>query len=100
LNVPLAKAYARELNRLAKQLGLPGPVTLDQLARAPGVLQTDEELAVAEDLWPAVEKALKQAMSQMGRTREREGAHLMQDLARRIAVMRKAAARIQGHAPT
>ena len=99
LNVPLAKAYARELNRLAKQLKLPGPVTLDQLARAPGVLQTDEELAVEEDLWPAVEKALKLALSQMVRTREREGAHLAQDLARRIAVMRKAAARIQGHAP-
>ncbi len=62
LNIPLAKAYARELNRLAKQLNLPGPVTLDQLARAPGVLQTDEELAVEEDFWPAVEKALKQAL--------------------------------------
>ena len=61
LNAPLAKAYARELNRLAKQLKLPGPVTLDQLARAPGVLQTDEELAVEEDFWPAVEKALKKA---------------------------------------
>src|SRR5215469_17533093 len=35
LNIPLAKAYARELNRLSKQLHLPGPVTLDQLARAP-----------------------------------------------------------------
>ena len=100
LNVPLAKAYARELGRLAKQLKLPDPVTLDQLARAPGVLQTDEELAVEEDLWPAVEKALKQAISQMVRTREREGAHLTQDLARRIAVMRQAAARIQAQAPT
>ena len=89
LNMPLAKAYARELNRLAKQLKLPGPVTLDQLARAPGVLQTDEELAVEEDFWPAVEKALKQALSQMVKTREREGAHLAQDLARRIAVMRQ-----------
>ena len=65
LNVPLAKAYARELNRLAKQLNLPGPVTLDQLARAPGVLQTDAELAVEEDFWPAVEQALKKALSQM-----------------------------------
>ena len=62
LNVPLAKAYARELNRLAKQLKLPGPVTLDQLVRAPGVFQTDEELAVEEDFWPAVEKALKKAL--------------------------------------
>ena len=100
LNVPLAKAYARELGRLAKQLKLPGPVTLDQLARAPGVLQTDEELAVEEDLWPAVEKALKQALSQMVKMREREGAHLAQDLARRMAVMRKAAARMRKHAPT
>ncbi len=100
LNVPLAKAYARELNNLAKQLKLPGPVTLDQLARAPGVLQTDEELAVEEDLWPAVEKALKQALAQLVKMREREGAHLAQDLARRIAVMRQSAALIQKHAPT
>src|SRR3954468_10846555 len=39
LNVPLAKAYARELSRLAKQLKLSGSVTLDHLVRAPGVLQ-------------------------------------------------------------
>ncbi len=100
LNVPLAKAYARELSRLAKQLKLPGPVTLDQLARAPGVLQTDEELAVEEDFWPAVEKALKKALAQMVKMREREGAHLAQDLAKRMAIMRKAAAQIQKQAPT
>ncbi len=100
LNLPLAKAYARELNRLARQLRLPGPVTLDQLAQAPGVFQTDEELAVEEDFWPAVEKALKQALAQMVKMREREGAHLAADLAKRIEVMRKSAAQIQRHAPT
>jgi uncharacterized protein (TIGR00255 family) len=100
LNIPLAKAYARELNRLAKQLKLPDTVTLDQVARAPGVVQTDEDLAVDEDFWPAVEKALKKALSQMVKMREREGAHLAQDLAKRIAVMRQAAARVQKQAPT
>src|SRR5438034_8816568 len=100
LNVPLAKAYARELNRLAKQLKLPGPVTLDQLARAPGVFQTDEQIVEEEDFRPAVEKALKKALVQMVRTREREGAHLKQDLVRRIAAMRKAAAKVAKHAPT
>jgi uncharacterized protein (TIGR00255 family) len=100
LNVPLAKAYARELNNLAKQLKLPDPVTLDQLARAPGVLQTDEELAVEEDFWPAVQKALKKALSEMVKMREREGAHLAQDLATRMTIMRQAAARIQKQAPT
>jgi len=99
LNVPLARAYARELHRLSQQLKLPGPVTLDQLARAPGVFQTDEELAVAEDFWPAVEKALKQALRQMVKMREREGAHLAQDLAKRIELMRQSAAQIQKQAP-
>jgi uncharacterized protein (TIGR00255 family) len=100
LNVPLAKAYARELNRLSKQLKLAGSVSLDQLARAPGVFQTDEELAVEEDFWPAVAKALKQALRQMVKMREREGAHLARDLEKRIELMRKSAAHIQAQAPT
>src|SRR2546426_7898241 len=73
LNVPLAKAYARELDRLSKQLKLPGPVTLDQLARAPGVFQTDEQIVEEEDFGPAVEKALKKALAALIKMREREG---------------------------
>jgi len=99
LNTPLAKSYARELGRLAKQLKLAGPVTLDQLVRAPGVFQTDEELADAEHLWPTVEKALKQALAALVKMREREGAHLAQDLTVRVAAMRKCTAKIQAQAP-
>jgi uncharacterized protein (TIGR00255 family) len=99
LNVPLAKAYARELEKLSKQLHLPGPVTLDHLARAPGVFQTDEQIAEEEDFWPAVRKALTQAVAGMVAMRQREGGHLADDLAKRIAIMRKATARIQKHAP-
>src|SRR6266481_4694624 len=94
LNVPLAKAYARELSRLSKQLKLSGPVTLDHLARAPGVFQTDEQIAGEEDFWPAVEKALKKALGAMVKMRVREGAHLQRDLTERVAAMRKAAAQI------
>jgi uncharacterized protein (TIGR00255 family) len=100
LNVPLAKAYARELNRLSRQLQLPGPVTLDHLARAPGVFQTDEQIVEEEDFWPAVEKALKKALVTLVKMREREGAHLSVDLIKRISIMRKAATKIQKHAPT
>ncbi len=99
LNIPLAKAYARELNRLARQLQLPGPITLDHLARAPGVFQTDEQIVEEEDFWPAVEKALKIALAAMLKMREREGAHLTADLSKRIGAMRKAATRIQRQAP-
>lgn len=99
LNVPLAKAYARELNRLSRQLNLPGPVTLDQLARAPGVFQTDEQIVEEENFWPAVERALKKALVALVAMREREGKHLVVDLAKRVALMRQAATRIQRHAP-
>ena len=99
LNVPLARAYARELNRMATQLRLPGSVTLDHLVRAPGVLQTDEQIAEGGDFRPAVEKALKKALAGMIRMREREGGHLARDLAGRMAIMRKAAAQIRKHAP-
>ncbi len=99
LNLPLAKAYTAELGRLAKQLKLAGEVTLDQILRAPGVFQSDEELARAENIWPAVQSALKQALAALVKMREREGAHLAQDLAARIRVMRQSADKIQKQAP-
>jgi uncharacterized protein (TIGR00255 family) len=99
INETLAKAYAAELGKLAKQLKLSGGVTLDQIIRAPGVFQSDEELVEAENIWPAVEKALKQALDALIRMREREGAHLAEDLAARIGVMRKAVEKIQKQAP-
>ncbi|MGO8839042.1 MAG: YicC/YloC family endoribonuclease [Limisphaerales bacterium] len=99
INLPLAKAYTAELNRLARQLKLADKVTLDQLVRAPGVFQSDEELVSADNLWPVVEKALKQALAALVKMREREGAHLAQDLAARLRVMRHSAEKIQQQAP-
>jgi uncharacterized protein (TIGR00255 family) len=100
IDVNLAKAYAAELAKLAKQLKLSDAVTLDQVVRAPGVFQTDEELAGSGDLWPAVEKALNQGLAALLKMREREGAHLAKDLTLRIGVMQKAVALVQKQAPT
>jgi uncharacterized protein (TIGR00255 family) len=100
LNVPLARAYAKELKRLSKELDLPGPVTLDHLARAPGVFQTDEQLAEGEDFWPAVDKALSAALTGMMKMRVREGSHLESDLSKRIGIMRKAVDKVAAQAPT
>jgi len=96
----LSKAYARELRRLSRQLKLPGPVTLDHLARAPGVFQTDEQIVEEKDFWPAVQKALLRALATLVKMREREGLHLSQDLAKRVSGMRRAANRVQRHAPS
>jgi uncharacterized protein (TIGR00255 family) len=99
LNVPLAKAYATELAKLAKSLKISGAVSLDQVLRAPGVFQTDEELAGTGDLWPAVEHALQHALAALLKMREREGAHLAKDLAARIGVMKRSVEVVQKQAP-
>jgi uncharacterized protein (TIGR00255 family) len=95
----LAKNYAKELKRLAKELKLPDVITLDLLVRAPGVLQAAEEIADAKELWPAAEKALKSALGELIKMREREGAHLGKDLKARIAFMSQGVGRVQKRAP-
>jgi uncharacterized protein (TIGR00255 family) len=99
IDVALAKAYTAELVKLAKQLKLSGDVTLDQVLRAPGVFQTDEQLAESENLWPAIEKALNQGLAALVKMRQREGSLLAKDLVLRIQVMRQAVAQIQKQAP-
>lgn len=99
VNVALAKAYAQKLRQVAKALKLSGDVTLDHLVRAPGVLESDDEVPDAEDFWPAVDKALKQALAMLVGVRQKEGGHLRADLVRRIDTMRKAARHVQKRAP-
>jgi uncharacterized protein (TIGR00255 family) len=99
VNKPLAQALARELSGLAKELKLAGAVTLDVLLRAPGVLRSAEEIAEAEEFWPAVEKALRQALTMLVRVRAREGAHLQSDLCHRMTLMRKSVAMVRKQAP-
>jgi uncharacterized protein (TIGR00255 family) len=99
LNTELARAYAKELAALAKSLKLKSEVTLDQLVRAPGVYQTDEDLAGGEGFWPAVESALNKAIAALLKMRGREGAHLAKDLGSRITLMRETVASVRNVAP-
>ena len=99
IDTALAKVYAKELSRLAKELKLSEPITLDLLIRAPGVLVAAEEISEAEALWPVTEKALKAALNEMIKMREREGANLATDLKQRMTLMRQGVARVQKRAP-
>ena len=99
INGALAKTYAKELRALAKSLDLPDGVTLDLLARAPGVLQPAEEITPAEELWPAISKALRAALDIMLKMREREGSWLSKDLVARAARLRAGVGRVRRLAP-
>jgi uncharacterized protein (TIGR00255 family) len=99
INAALAKIYARQLRTLAKSLRLPDGVTLDLLARAPGVLQPAAEITAAEEVWPATGEALGAALEVMLKMRAREGAWLAKDLTARAAHMRAAVRRVRRLAP-
>ncbi|MDB6026171.1 MAG: YicC family protein [Verrucomicrobiales bacterium] len=99
INVPLAKAYASEFAKLAKQLKIPGTVTMDVILRAPGVLQAKEEFSEAEEVWPPIEKSLKTALATLVKMREREGSNLAKDLSSRMNIIRKAWQKIEKQAP-
>ncbi len=99
INSALAKAYARDFAQLAKELKISGPVTMDMVLRAPGVLQAEEEVEDAEAVWPPMEKALKSALSTLVKMREREGSNLAKDLSARMNTMRKSWQNVSKHAP-
>lgn len=99
INASLAKAYAREISRLAKELKLNDAITLDLILRSPGVLVSDAELSDPEHFWPPLENALDGALDALIRMREREGVHLAKDLSRRMTNMRQSVKRIQKAAP-
>jgi uncharacterized protein (TIGR00255 family) len=99
INIPLARAYARGLKQLAAELKISDALTLDTLARAPGVFQADTALGNADHFWPGVEAALLESLGSCIQMRAREGGHLLKDLKGRIAAMRKAVGRIRKEAP-
>ncbi len=99
VNVPLARAYVAELDRLARALKLPREVGLDTLLRLPGVVQTEDPETDRARLGPLVEAALQRALHGLARTRRTEGAHLERDLVRRVRAMRRLAAGIRRRAP-
>ena len=89
LDTKLAQSYHEAMRALQKELNAPGEITIDTILQAPGVMRPSEEMLKAEDVWPAVEKALRAALAELIKMREREGKHLAKDLIHRLKTMRK-----------
>jgi uncharacterized protein (TIGR00255 family) len=84
LDEPLALAYVKAIQKLQRKTKLNGSITLETVLRAPGVLKLGETAVDAESVWPSVETALKKALAQLVKMREKEGKHLAGDLASRL----------------
>ena len=99
INAAAAKAAADDLRKLAQDLDLPVTITLDHLLRVPGVLQSESTSLDADEVWPTLQKAVKQALKELVAMREREGGHLEQDLRARIDQLQKSVAVVAVQAP-
>src|SRR5438105_589455 len=89
LNTELARSYHEAMHTLQKELNAPGEITISTILQAPGVMRFPEEAVNAEESWPAVERALRAALVDLIKMREREGKHLAKDLIHRLKNLRQ-----------
>ncbi len=89
LDSELARSYHDAMLALQKELSAPGEITIGTILQAPGVMRTPEETIKAHEVWPSVERALRAALAELIKMREREGKHLAKDLIHRLKAVRK-----------
>lgn len=98
LDAALARAYHRQIQQLAKQLRLAGPVTLEQVLSLPriAVVETEDQ----RQAWaPLIERAAAQAATQLVRMRAREGRALAREVLNYVESVEDAVTAISARAP-
>lgn len=80
LNADLAAAFYEAMLRLSRQLDLKPEISLHALVSLPDVLGLRGSDLPEVTVWPALEEALKEALSNLLKQREDEGRHLARDL--------------------
>lgn len=99
LDLALAESYLRAIRRLKTRLKINGAVSLETVLNAPGVLKLSEHALDPNQVWPCIETALRAALSQLIKMREKEGRHLARDIAQRLDGMATGVDRIRQAAP-
>ena len=89
LDTELARSYHEAMRALQKELNAPGEITIGTILQAPGVMRLPEQVINAQEVWPVIERALRAALADLIKMREREGRHLAKDLIRRLKAIRK-----------
>lgn len=96
----LAETYVQALRKTVKRLGLKDDLGGSLLVNLPDVVRYQQPEGVAEQIWPILSKALRQALQNLLKMRLREGATLCKDLISRFDHIDKALAIIRKRAPS
>lgn len=98
LDLERARVVVARLRELHATFGLAGEVTLDLVARQPGVLVAEDADSVAVT-WAEVEPVVAAAVADCAAMRLREGHALGEELRKRLALLEAAAREVAGLAP-
>ena len=99
LNREQAAAYHQALQDMAEYLGVVYTPDVYRLAQMPDVMAQREEETDVKELWPAIEEALREALSLHVEMREIEGKHIQEDMLQKIAVMESLAQQVTERSP-
>jgi uncharacterized protein (TIGR00255 family) len=99
LDSVLARTYYKAMLDLQKELKAAGEISIETVLRSPGVLRLPEEEISPDSAWPHIEAALKEALADLIRMREREGKHLAKDLAQRLKTVQLSLKKIRALHP-
>jgi uncharacterized protein (TIGR00255 family) len=99
VNLAAAKAYRKDLETLSKTLNVSGEITLEQVLRGPGVMESNGGEVDIETAWPPLRKALQAALKGFVQMREQEGKALAADLRKRATAIQKQVGEIDALAP-
>ncbi len=98
-NSALAHEYMKYLKQMNEEFGLQNDVRLSVLARFPDVFTMEDIEADEDELWEALEKAVRLACEKFVASREKEGENLREDLLKKLDEMAGYVDFIEGHSP-
>jgi len=99
LNKPFLRRTYELLNEFAREEGIPGKVDLNALLALPDAFTSGLEEDVPTALWERVRSALGSALDRCAAMRRSEGAELMKDIMRKLALVERSVGRIEKRAP-
>ena len=98
-NQELAQQYLDYFRRMERELGVPNDITLSSLARLPEVFVMEEQGRDEDSLWKLLEQGLAKAVEGVTVSRDREGAHLKEDIQHKLSSLEEKVAVIERRSP-
>lgn len=100
MNRALVEQYLEAFSSLKQQFSLSGDVTLELIARLPGIFQADDGISTeGEEFTSAILFAMDRAIEALAQTREEEGRHLETEMRRLCGLISTALSAIERELP-